>query len=106
MEEERKAKLREQQEMEKKMAEEMQEVPEWKREIMMKRGGAIRNWADEREEKNEQVDNQSLTYCAFALGMSTAVRCVCVIDSHWFGAYLTAWFLENTDYVCRMFWQQ
>lgn len=55
-EEERKAKLREQQEMEKKMAEEMQEVPEWKREIMMKRGGAIRNWADEREEQNEQVD--------------------------------------------------
>ncbi|KAH3803602.1 hypothetical protein DPMN_131867 [Dreissena polymorpha] len=53
-EEERKARIKEQQEMEKKMQEEMQELPEWKREIMMKRGGAIKNWADEREGQNDQ----------------------------------------------------
>ncbi|XP_053404293.1 unconventional myosin-XVI-like isoform X4 [Mercenaria mercenaria] len=53
-EEARKAKIREQQEMEKKMDEELQDVPAWKREIMMKRGGAIKNWADEREDLNEQ----------------------------------------------------
>ncbi|XP_060574389.1 LOW QUALITY PROTEIN: unconventional myosin-XVI-like, partial [Ruditapes philippinarum] len=53
-EEARKAKIREQLEMEKKMEEELQDVPAWKREIMMKRGGAIKNWADEREDLNEQ----------------------------------------------------
>ncbi|XP_052784010.1 unconventional myosin-XVI-like isoform X3 [Mya arenaria] len=53
-EEERKARIREQQEMERKMQEEMQDVPEWKREIMMKRGGAIKNWGDEREDENDQ----------------------------------------------------
>lgn len=52
----RKTRIREQQEMEKRMQEELQDVPEWKREIMMKRGGAIKNWADEREDQNVQVE--------------------------------------------------
>lgn len=54
-EEQRKVKIREQQEMERRMDEELQDVPAWKREIMMKRGGAIKNWTDEREEINELV---------------------------------------------------
>lgn len=29
------------------------EIPAWKKEIMMKRGGAIKNWGDEREDINE-----------------------------------------------------
>ncbi|KAL4220031.1 hypothetical protein ACF0H5_020443 [Mactra antiquata] len=53
-EELRKAKIKEQKEMEKQMEEELQDVPAWKREIMMKRGGAIKNWTDEREDINEQ----------------------------------------------------
>lgn len=39
------------------MEDELQDVPAWKREIMMKRGGAIKNWTDEREDINEQVQN-------------------------------------------------
>ena len=54
--ERRKQRLKEQQEMEKKMEEELKDVPAWKKEIMMKRGGAIKNWGDEREDINEQVD--------------------------------------------------
>ena len=44
--------------MERQMEEELKNVPAWKKEIMMKRGGAIKNWGDEREDINEQVDNQ------------------------------------------------
>lgn len=51
--------MKEQQEMEKQMGDELQDVPEWKREIMMKKGGAIKNWGDEREEINEQVEKKN-----------------------------------------------
>jgi len=54
-EEERKIKLKEQKEIEKHIDEELEDVPSWKKEIMMKRGGAIKNWGDERENINEQV---------------------------------------------------
>lgn len=29
------------------------EIPQWKKEIMLKRGGVPKNWGDEREEINE-----------------------------------------------------
>ena len=54
-EEERKARIKEEQERAKEMERELENVPAWKREIMMKRGGAIKNWGDERENINEQV---------------------------------------------------
>jgi hypothetical protein len=42
-----------------KLEEEWDSLPLWKREIMMKRGGAPTNWGDEREEVNE-VDEESV----------------------------------------------
>lgn len=42
-----------QREREEEMRKELEDVPEWKREIMMKRGGELRNWGDEREEENK-----------------------------------------------------
>ena len=37
-----------------KLEDEWDSLPAWKKEIMMKRGGAIKNWGDEREEVNEE----------------------------------------------------
>jgi len=42
---------------ESRLEEDWDTLPAWKREIMMKRGGAIRNWGDEREEVNEEETN-------------------------------------------------
>ncbi|KAL3848327.1 hypothetical protein ACJMK2_019195 [Sinanodonta woodiana] len=53
-EEKRKEMLRQQEEERRQMEQELQDAPAWKREIMMKRGGAIRNWGDEREEINKE----------------------------------------------------
>ena len=39
---------------ENKIEDEWETLPAWKKEIMMKRGGAIKNWGDEREEVNEE----------------------------------------------------
>lgn len=40
-----------------KLEDEWESLPLWKREIMMKRGGAPSNWGDEREEVNEEEEN-------------------------------------------------
>ncbi|XP_060082685.1 atrophin-1-like isoform X2 [Ylistrum balloti] len=54
-EQRRKEEKRQQIAEEKMMEEEDASLPAWKREIMNKRGGAPRNWGDEREEENEAV---------------------------------------------------
>lgn len=38
---------------ESKLEEEWDNLPSWKKEIMMKKGGAIKNWGDEREDINK-----------------------------------------------------
>lgn len=38
---------------ESKLEEEWDSLPSWKKEIMMKKGGAIKNWGDEREDINK-----------------------------------------------------
>ena len=40
--------------IEPKIEDEWETLPAWKKEIMMKRGGAPSNWGDEREEVNEE----------------------------------------------------
>lgn len=37
-----------------KIEDEWDSLPAWKKEIMMKRGGAPTNWGDEREEVNDE----------------------------------------------------
>ena len=36
---------------------EWETLPAWKKEIMMKRGGAPSNWGDEREEVNDEEED-------------------------------------------------
>lgn len=58
-EEERKREARRRQlEMQAQMEKELADVPEWKREIMMKKGGAPTNWGDEREDINRDENNE------------------------------------------------
>ncbi|XP_021377760.1 unconventional myosin-XVI-like isoform X4 [Mizuhopecten yessoensis] len=57
-EQRRKEERKQQIEEEKIDEEELAALPAWKREIMAKRGGALRNWGDEREEENEAPQEQ------------------------------------------------
>ncbi|XP_033760365.1 unconventional myosin-XVI-like isoform X2 [Pecten maximus] len=57
-EQRRKDEKRQQIAEERMMEEDDASVPAWKREIMNKRGGAPRNWGDEREEANEEMQEQ------------------------------------------------
>ncbi|XP_069104631.1 unconventional myosin-XVI-like [Argopecten irradians] len=57
-EQKRKEEKRQQIAEERMMEEEDASVPAWKREIMNKRGGAPRNWGDEREEENEGIQQE------------------------------------------------
>nr|XP_022343403.1 unconventional myosin-XVI-like isoform X8 [Crassostrea virginica] len=57
-EEERKREAkRRQMEMQAQMEKELADVPEWKREIMMKKGAAPTNWGDEREDINRDEED-------------------------------------------------
>lgn len=44
-------------EMQAQMEKELADVPEWKREIMMKKGAAPTNWGDEREDINRDEED-------------------------------------------------
>lgn len=43
--------------MQAQMEKELADVPEWKREIMMKKGAAPTNWGDEREDINRDEED-------------------------------------------------
>jgi len=43
-----------------KLEDDWDSLPSWKKEIMMKRGGAIKNWGDERENVNKDENGDDI----------------------------------------------